>query len=87
MSKPGHWKEVETEFLQDCRGREPDMPEFTEATLRKLQTTVYHILVQAGYLSDTRTLRLQNVHIATPVIGYLEEQGEDYALRCIQVSP
>ena len=74
-------------FLRDCRGREPDMPEFTEATSRKLQTTVYHILVQAGYLSDTRRLRLQAVHIASPVIGYLEEHEEDYVLRCIQVSP
>ena len=75
------------EFLRDCRGREPDMPEFTEATSRKLQTTVYHILVQAGYLSDTRTLRLQTVHIAAPVIAHLEEQGEDHVLRCIEVSP
>jgi len=80
-------KKLFSEFLQDCRGREPDMPEFTETTLKKLQTTVYHILVQAGFLSDTRTLRLQKVHIATPVIGYLEEHGEDYVLRCIQVSP
>jgi len=80
-------KNLFDEFLQDCRGREPDMPEFTQTTLKKLQTTVYHILVQAGYLSDTRVLRLQNMHIATPVIGYLEEQGEDYVLRCIQVSP
>lgn len=80
-------KKLFDEFLQDCRGREPDMPEFTEATLRKLQTTVYHILVQAGYLSDIKTLMLQAVHIATPVLSYLEEHGEDYVLRCIQVSP
>lgn len=80
-------KKLFDDFLQDCRGREPDMPKFTEATLRKLQTTVYHILVQAGYLTDTRRLRLQAVHIAAPVIDYLEQQGEDYVLRCIQVSP
>ena len=80
-------KKLFDEFLRDCRGREPDMPEFTEATSRKLQTTVYHILVQAGYLSDTRTLRLQTVHIAAPVIAHLEEQGEDHVLRCIEVSP
>ncbi len=80
-------KKLFDDFLQNCRGREPDMPEFTEATSRKLQTTVYHILVQAGYLSDTRRLGLQAVHIAGPVINYLEAHDEDYVLRCIQVSP
>lgn len=75
------------EFLRDCRGREPDMPEFTETTSKKLQTTVYYILVQGGYLSDTRRLRLQNVHIATSVMGYLEEHREEYVMRCMQVSP
>jgi hypothetical protein len=74
-------------YLQDCRSRDPEMPEFTESTCRKLQTTVYHILVQAGFLSDNRKLRLQPVHIAGEVVRYLEEHDEDYVLRCIQVSP
>jgi len=80
-------KRLFDEFIQGCHGRDPDMPDFTETTLKKLQTTIYHILVQAGYLSDTRTLKLQSVHIATPVINYLEGHGEDYVLRCIQVAP
>jgi len=79
-------KRLFDDFLQDCRGRDQEMPEFNESTSRKLQTTIYHILVQAGYLSDTRSLRLQNVHIAAPVIRYLENNNEDYVLRCIQVS-
>ena len=47
------------DYLYDCRGRDPEMPEFNETTRRKLQTTIYHILVQSGYLTDTRTLQLQ----------------------------
>lgn len=79
-------KRLFDDFLQDCRGRDREMPEFNESTSRKLQTTIFYILVQTGYLSDTRSLRLQNVHIATPVIRYLDKHNEKYVLRCIQVS-
>lgn len=74
-------------FLQDCRNRDPAMPEFNESTRRKLQTTIYHILVQAGYLSDTRSFQLRKVHIAEPVLDYLRQYHDDYVLRCIQVGP
>lgn len=80
-------KRLFDDFLQDCRGRDPEMPQFNESTRRKLQTTVYHILVQAGYLSDTRSLRLQEVHVAKPVLSYLRQNHEEYVLRCIQVGP
>lgn len=73
------------EYLQDCRGRDPQMPQFNESTRRKLQTTIYHILVQVGYLSDTKALKLQQVHIAEQVVAYLKQNHEDYVLRCIQV--
>ncbi len=80
-------KKLFDEYLQDCRGRDPEMPLFNESTRRKLQTTIYHILVQAGYLSDTRSLKLQTVHVAQPVLAYLKQNHEDYVLRCIQVGP
>ena len=59
------------DYLYDCRGRDPEMPEFNETTRRKLQTTIYHILVQSGYLTDTRTLQLQRVFIAEPAVAVL----------------
>lgn len=74
-------------YLQNCRGRDAEMPLFSESTQRKLQTVVYHILVQVGYLNDTRQFRLQGVHIAEQVLDYLRNNGEDYVLRCIQVNP
>ncbi|MGC9261074.1 MAG: BrxA family protein [Phycisphaerae bacterium] len=73
------------DYLYDCWGRDPEMPEFNETTRRKLQTTIYHILVQSGYLTDTRTLQLQRVFIAEPVVAYLERNHERYVLRCMQV--
>ncbi len=80
-------KKLFYEYLQDCRGRDPAMPQFTESTQRKLQTTIYRILIQAGYLSDARSVTLQQVHIAEPVLAYLKQNDEEYILRCIQVGP
>ncbi len=75
------------DYLNDCRGRDPDMPLWTEITRRRLKSSVFQTLAQAGYLADTRSLKLQPVHIARPVIDYLQDHDESYVLRCIQVSP
>ena len=75
------------DYLNDCRGRDPDMPLWTEITRRRLKSSVFQTLAQAGYLADTRSLNLQPVHIARPVIDYLQDHDESYVLRCIQVSP
>lgn len=74
------------DYLESCRARDPDMPVFTPGTARKLQTVVYHVLVQVGYLSDARQLCLQPVHIASVVMAYLKSRQESYVLRCIEVS-
>ncbi len=74
-------------YLEDCRGRDPEMPQWNESTKRRLRSSVFQILAQAGFLENTRTLRLQPVHIASQVLGYLHEHNEAYVLRCIQVSP
>jgi hypothetical protein len=48
---------------------------------------VFQILAQAGYIENTRSLKLQTVHIADQVLRYLKANKEDYVLRCIQVAP
>lgn len=73
-------------YLEDCRGRDPQMPRWNESTKRRLRSSVFQILAQAGFLENTRTLRLQPVHIASQVLDYLHEHNEAYVLRCIQVS-
>ena len=75
------------QYLDDCRGRDPQMPEWHESTRRRLRSSVFQILAQAGYLRDTRSLKLQTVFIAAEVIDYLKRHDEQYVLRCIQVSP
>jgi Putative inner membrane protein (DUF1819) len=80
-------KRLWDEYLQDCRGRDPDMPLWNESTRTKCGTVVYHILVQAGYLENVRTTKLLAVHVAEPVSRYLNDNDEEYVLRCIQVAP
>lgn len=75
------------DYLNDCRGRDPVMPLWNDSTRRRLRSSVYQTLAQAGFLDSTRTLRLQPVHIAPEVFGYLRDHHEEYVLRCIQVSP
>jgi Putative inner membrane protein (DUF1819) len=80
---PAAWED----YLNDCRGRDPDMPLWTEITRRRLKSSVFQTLAQAGFLENTKTLKLQPVHIARPVIDYLQDHDESYFLRCTQVSP
>lgn len=75
------------DYLSDCRGRDPEMPEWTESTRKRLRSSVYQSLAQARFVEDTKSLKLQPVHIAPQVLRYLQERQEEYALRCLQVSP
>lgn len=75
------------EYLVDCRRRDPDMPVWQEVTRRRLRSSVFQILAQAGYIENTRSKKLQNVHIASQILNYLEKNNEKYILRCIQMTP
>jgi hypothetical protein len=73
------------DYLNDCRGRDPEMPEWNESTKIRLRSSIFQILAQSGYIESTRTLKLQPVHIAPRVLQYLQEHKEEYVLRCIQI--
>ncbi len=72
-------------YLLECRGRDPEMPEWNSSTKNRLRSSVFQILAQVGYIDNTRTLKLQSVFIAPQVLHYLQEHQEDYVLRCIQI--
>ncbi len=74
------------DYLEGCRGRDPEMPEWSTSTVGRLRSSVFQILAQAGYVEDTRSLRLQTAHIAGEVLRYLRAHDERYVLRCIQVA-
>jgi Putative inner membrane protein (DUF1819) len=75
------------EYIVDCRGRDPEMPRWSDSTIARLRSSVFQMLAQAGYVENTRTLRLQTVHIASQVLDYLTDRHEHYVLHCIQVGP
>lgn len=75
------------DYLDGCRGRDQDVPLWKESTRKRLRSSVFQILAQAGYIENTRSKKLQTVHIASQVLDYLEKHHEHYVLRCIQVSP
>lgn len=74
-------------YIEQCRARDPEMPQWSDSTIERLRSSVFQMLAQAGYLSDTRTRKLQTVRIASEALSYLRDHGEDYVLRCLSVSP
>jgi len=74
-------------YLEGCRERDPEMPQWNETTRKRLRSSVFQMLSQAGYIENTRSLKLQTVHVADQVLRYLKAHNEDYVLRCIQVAP
>ncbi len=75
------------EYLDGCQERDPDMPQWNESTRKRLRSSVFQSLAQAGYVENTRSLKLQTVHVAEQVLQCLKAHNEDYVLRCIQVAP
>ena len=73
------------EYIVQCAQRDPLMKDFPPSTARKVRSNIHKILVEAGYLHDSRTLILQRVEIEQQVLNYLRNRNEDYVLRCIQV--
>ena len=74
-----------SEYIAGCRGRDPDMPYWSDATVAKLRSVVFTMLAEAGYLKDTRSLLLQNVFVDNELAYYLRQCGERYILRCLEV--
>lgn len=75
------------DFIADCQNRDAELPEWSESTINRLRSSVLQILEQAGYIDNTKSLRLQTVHLAGEVVKYLEKHDESSVLRCIQVTP
>ena len=75
-------------YLEGCKVRDPDMPEWNENTKRRLRSSVFQMLAQAGYLENTRSLSLLPVQISEQVHpALLEARKEAYVLRCLEASP
>lgn len=74
------------DYLEGCRGRDPEMPVWSQETSDRLRSSVFKTLAEAGYINDTKERRLQKVHVVGPVLEYLKDRDHNYALRCLEVA-
>jgi hypothetical protein len=74
------------DYIAGCRGRDPVMPHWSDATVAKLRSAVFTMLAEARYLEDTRSLLLQNVFVDMQLAAYLRHRSETYVLRCLEVA-
>jgi hypothetical protein len=74
-----------SDYLEGCRGRDPEMPHWSDSTVAKLRSVVFSMLAEAGYLKDTRSLQLQAVFVDQGLATCLADREEGYVLRCLRV--
>ena len=74
------------DYIEGCRGRDPEMPHWSDTTIARLRSSVFSMLAEVGYLQSTRTLLLQNVFVDRQLAAQLRDQGETYILRCMEVA-
>lgn len=72
-------------FLESCYTRDPEMKPWSESTVIRIGTTVFSILHEAGYISDTRKPVIQRVQLEPSVIDYLTERKEFSVLSALKV--
>lgn len=75
-----------TEYIEGCRGRDPNMPLWSDKTIARLRSAVFSMLAEAGFLNDTRSLIMQNVFVDEELATYLRGRSELYVLRCLEVA-
>jgi hypothetical protein len=76
---------VWADYIEGCRGRDPDMPQWSQTTLRRLRSVVFSMLAEAGYLGDTKKRRIQPVFVDDALRNLLQRNGERYVRRCMEV--
>jgi hypothetical protein len=72
-------------YLEGCASRDSSVIDWSDNTKNRLRSTVFQILSQAGYLSDTPAREIKPVRILPELVAYLQLKGEKYLLRCLQL--
>ena len=74
------------DYIADCSTRDPAISCWSDTTVRKLRTVVFHILEQSGYIDGARTAALQPVYLEPAVVKYLNAHNEDHVLHCMSIA-
>ncbi len=72
------------DYLDDCRGRDPEMPVWNEST--RIRPSIFRVLAQAGYIESNKDDKTANLYLP-PRCSLTWKSMKQYVLRCIQVGP
>jgi hypothetical protein len=72
-------------FLEGCESRDPTVAKWSESTRRRLRSSVFDALAQAGFLSDTRQRVLKGFVLLPELQSYLSARNELKLLKCLQL--
>jgi len=75
-----------SEYVEHLQNEDPDMPVWNEATTNKLGDSVFQILKESGFITDTRSYRLQPVQTAPAVLSYLRDTAQHDVIERLQVT-
>ena len=78
-----HWDA----YIEDSLRAQPYMPTLSDSTRVKLRQNAMRMLAEAGFIENTRSLRLRSQQIEPAVLHYLRQHNEQYVLDCLQVCP
>jgi len=56
------------DYMLDCRGRDPEMPQWSAATIERLRPSVFQILAEAVDIANKRSLTRQPAYVAYAVL-------------------
>jgi hypothetical protein len=74
-------------YVEDSLRSQPNTPTLSDATRVKLRQNAMRMLAEAGFIENTRSLRLRSQQIEPAVLHYLSQHNEQYVLDCLQVCP
>ena len=67
-----HWKK----YIDGCKLRDPEMPDWSPTTIKRMGSTLYKILHEAEFVKNTRKPVLNRILVTPEVLDYLTKQNE-----------
>lgn len=74
------------DYITSCAQIDPGIDRFSNATQAKLKQVVFRILAEAKYINNTKSLHLLPASVIPEIRQYLFNNGEHYALRCMEAA-
>jgi hypothetical protein len=72
------------DFLIECSHQDPSVLNWNKSTKQKVLNGIARILVEAKYLTDSKTMKLSPQSLHPLVRTYLIERNENYVLECLE---